>query len=288
MNCCKNSVCRRAFFPRSARRARIWGGCANRSRSGPGWGGSRWWPRPRHDTASAVAAIPTANTGPQRLGLHQFGHVVAHGRRDAKRRAFRTGCWNLISPTKAALTARSCCSRTSPACGWCSSAKNPSRRADGISITPNWPAWRKRPRGRAPSLIPTTSASPIRRTCRRPSGLLPGNQPTGAGERRRVGALRLGKPGRPLRRRAGGIGGGGRQQDRSHPRGGRRLAQCHCSINWRPTVAGAGSSPARRKRRLLGNLLSQVRAAGELKSLADMRQVVRASSELQVFQPQPT
>jgi rhamnulokinase len=35
----------------------------------------------------------------------------------------------------------------------------------------------------------------------------------------------------------------------------------------------------------LGNVLSQARAAGELKSLADMRQVVRSSSELQVFEP---
>jgi len=36
---------------------------------------------------------------------------------------------------------------------------------------------------------------------------------------------------------------------------------------------------------VLGNLLSQARAAGELKSLAEMRQIVRSSSELQVFEP---
>jgi rhamnulokinase len=35
----------------------------------------------------------------------------------------------------------------------------------------------------------------------------------------------------------------------------------------------------------LGNLLSQVRAAGELKSLAEMRQVVRSRGEPQVFEP---
>jgi rhamnulokinase len=35
----------------------------------------------------------------------------------------------------------------------------------------------------------------------------------------------------------------------------------------------------------LGNVLSQARAAGELKSLAEMRQIVRSSSELQVFEP---
>jgi rhamnulokinase len=36
---------------------------------------------------------------------------------------------------------------------------------------------------------------------------------------------------------------------------------------------------------VLGNLLAQVRAAGELKSLSEMREVVRAASELQVFTP---
>jgi len=38
---------------------------------------------------------------------------------------------------------------------------------------------------------------------------------------------------------------------------------------------------------VLGNVLSQARAAGELKSLAQMRQVVRASTELRVFEPRP-
>jgi rhamnulokinase len=36
---------------------------------------------------------------------------------------------------------------------------------------------------------------------------------------------------------------------------------------------------------VLGNVLSQARAAGELQSLAQMRQVVRSGSELQVFEP---
>jgi rhamnulokinase len=36
---------------------------------------------------------------------------------------------------------------------------------------------------------------------------------------------------------------------------------------------------------VLGNVLAQVRAAGELKSLAEMREVVRAGGELQVFEP---
>ena len=37
---------------------------------------------------------------------------------------------------------------------------------------------------------------------------------------------------------------------------------------------------------VLGNLLSQVRASGEIKSLAEMREIVRAGGELQVFEPQ--
>jgi rhamnulokinase len=36
---------------------------------------------------------------------------------------------------------------------------------------------------------------------------------------------------------------------------------------------------------VLGNVLSQARAAGELQSLAQMREVVRSSGELQVFEP---
>jgi rhamnulokinase len=38
---------------------------------------------------------------------------------------------------------------------------------------------------------------------------------------------------------------------------------------------------------VLGNVLSQARAAGELQSLAQMRQVVRSSTELRVFEPEP-
>jgi rhamnulokinase len=57
-----------------------------------------------------------------------------------------------------------------------------------------------------------------------------------------------------------------------------QLAANRCG---RPVVAGPAETTA------LGNLLAQVRAAGELKSLADMRQVVRSSSDLQVFQPRP-
>jgi rhamnulokinase len=55
-----------------------------------------------------------------------------------------------------------------------------------------------------------------------------------------------------------------------------QLAADRCA---RRVVAGPVETTA------LGNLLSQARAAGELKSLAEMRQVVRSSHALQVFEP---
>jgi len=55
-----------------------------------------------------------------------------------------------------------------------------------------------------------------------------------------------------------------------------QLAADRCG---RQIVAGPVETTA------LGNLLSQARAAGELKSLAEMRQVVRCSSALHVFEP---
>lgn len=55
-----------------------------------------------------------------------------------------------------------------------------------------------------------------------------------------------------------------------------QLAADRCQ---RRVVAGPVETTA------LGNALSQARAAGELKSLAEMRQVVRSSSDLQVFEP---
>jgi len=67
------------------------------------------------------------------------------------------------------------------------------------------------------------------------------------------------------------VGGGSRN---------RLLNQLTANTCRRPVVAGPAETTA------LGNLLSQVRAAGELKSLSEMREVVRAASELQVFEPQ--
>ena len=47
----------------------------------------------------------------------------------------------------------------------------------------------------------------------------------------------------------------------------------------RPVVTGPVEATA------LGNLLVQVRASGELSSLAEMREVIRKSSEVATFQP---
>jgi len=68
------------------------------------------------------------------------------------------------------------------------------------------------------------------------------------------------------------VGGGARNQLLN------QLAADRCR---RPVVAGPVETTA------LGNLLAQVRAAGELTSLADMRQVVRSAAEMQVFEPRP-
>ncbi|HEX4120718.1 MAG TPA: rhamnulokinase family protein [Verrucomicrobiae bacterium] len=67
------------------------------------------------------------------------------------------------------------------------------------------------------------------------------------------------------------VGGGSRNQ---------LLNQLTANKCRRRVVAGPSETT------VLGNLLSQVRAAGELKSLAEMRDIVRAASELQVFKPQ--
>jgi rhamnulokinase len=67
------------------------------------------------------------------------------------------------------------------------------------------------------------------------------------------------------------VGGGSRN---------RLLNQLTANKCQRRVVAGPSETT------VLGNLLSQVRAAGELKSLSEMRDIVRAGSELQIFEPQ--
>jgi rhamnulokinase len=59
----------------------------------------------------------------------------------------------------------------------------------------------------------------------------------------------------------------------------RLLSQFAADICQRPVATGPVEATA------LGNLLTQVRASGELSSLAEMREVVRASSQVQWHQP---
>jgi rhamnulokinase len=66
------------------------------------------------------------------------------------------------------------------------------------------------------------------------------------------------------------VGGGSRS---------RLLNQCAADACRRPVVTGPVEATA------MGNLLTQVRADGELDSLADMREVVRASSPVRRYEP---
>ncbi|MGD0815227.1 MAG: rhamnulokinase family protein [Verrucomicrobiota bacterium] len=57
------------------------------------------------------------------------------------------------------------------------------------------------------------------------------------------------------------------------------LNQFAADVCHRPVVTGPVEATA------LGNLLTQVRASGELSSLAEMREVIRASSDVQYYEP---
>jgi rhamnulokinase len=60
------------------------------------------------------------------------------------------------------------------------------------------------------------------------------------------------------------------------------LSQFAADVCQRPVVTGPVEATA------LGNLLTQVRASGELSSLAEMRDVVRVSSVVQRYEPKPS
>jgi rhamnulokinase len=61
----------------------------------------------------------------------------------------------------------------------------------------------------------------------------------------------------------------------------RLLNQFTANACQRPVVAGPVEATA------MGNLLTQVRASGELGSLAEMREIARASSQVEQFEPAP-
>ena len=60
------------------------------------------------------------------------------------------------------------------------------------------------------------------------------------------------------------------------------LSQFAADVCQRPVVTGPVEATA------LGNLLTQVRASGELSSLAEMREVIRTSSNVQRYEPKPS
>ncbi len=60
------------------------------------------------------------------------------------------------------------------------------------------------------------------------------------------------------------------------------LSQFAADVCQRPVVTGPVEATA------LGNLLTQVRASGELSSLAGMREVIRTSSNVQRYEPKPS
>jgi rhamnulokinase len=60
------------------------------------------------------------------------------------------------------------------------------------------------------------------------------------------------------------------------------LSQFAADVCQRPVVTGPVEATA------LGNLLTQVRASGELSSLAEMREVIRTSSGVQHYEPKPS
>ena len=60
------------------------------------------------------------------------------------------------------------------------------------------------------------------------------------------------------------------------------LSQFAADVCQRPVVTGPVEATA------LGNLLTQVRASGELSSLAEMREVIRTSGGVQCYEPKPS
>jgi rhamnulokinase len=60
------------------------------------------------------------------------------------------------------------------------------------------------------------------------------------------------------------------------------MSQFAADVCQRPVVTGPVEATA------LGNLLTQIRASGELSSLAEMREVIRTSSGVQCYEPKPS
>jgi rhamnulokinase len=241
---------------------------------------------PSHDTASAVAAIPTANTGKTTWAYISSGtwslmgvetqnallsdrvlqlNLTNEGGIDGTFRLLKNiaGLW-LVQQCKKAFEERgrnfdyaelARLAEESPSCG--------------AIIDPDDPSLAN----------PQDMPEAIQTLCRKTSQ--PAPQTEGAVVRSALESLaaRYSRVLGGLEQVTGSaievihvVGGGSRNQ---------LLNQLTANSCKRRVVAGPTETTA------LGNLLSQVRAAGELNTLSEMREVVRAASELQVFEPQP-
>jgi rhamnulokinase len=240
---------------------------------------------PTHDTASAVAAIPTGNTGKTTwayissgtwslMGVETQNAVMSdrvlqlnltnEGGIDGTFRLLKnlTGLW-LVQQCKRAFEARgrnldyaelARLAEESPSTVAIIDPDDPR-----LANPPDMPAAMQSLCRETGQPAPQTEGALVRcaleslaaRYCRVLEGL---EQVTGTG----VEVIHV-------------VGGGSRN---------RLLNQLTANKCGRRVVAGPTETT------VLGNLLSQVRAAGELRSLSEMREIVRAASELQIFEPQ--
>ncbi|HEY3861259.1 MAG TPA: rhamnulokinase family protein [Verrucomicrobiae bacterium] len=239
---------------------------------------------PTHDTASAVAAIPTANTGRSDwayissgtwslMGIETANAILTdqvlklnftnEGGIDSTFRVLKniTGLW-LVQQCKKSFEMRGKNLDYAQLAALAESAPGPH-----AIIDPDDPRF---------ALPPDMSAA-IQSACRESNQPVPSDE--GAVVRCALESLaaKYGVVLAGLEQLAGNridvihvVGGGSRNPLLN------QLAANRCQ---RRVVAGPVETT------VLGNVLSQARAAGELQSLAEMREVVRASSELRVFEP---
>ncbi len=239
---------------------------------------------PTHDTASAVAAIPTANTGRTDWAYISSGtwsvmgiespnalltdrvlqlNFTNEGGIDGTFRVLKniTGLW-LVQQCKKAFELRGKNLDYAVLTRLAESAPGPHAVLDPDD-----------PRFANPPDMPAAIASYCRET----------NQPAPESEGALVRCALEGLAARYASVLAGLEELAGNRIDIIHIVGGgsrnpllNQLAADRCR---RQIVAGPVETT------VLGNLLSQARAAGELKSLAEMRDVVRCSSQLRAFEP---
>jgi rhamnulokinase len=240
---------------------------------------------PSHDTASAVAGVPTANTGKTNWAYISSGtwslmgvevqkavlspralqlNMTNEGGLDGTYRLLKNimGLW-LVQQCKRSLETRGASHDYAQLAQL--AAKAAALRSVIDVDDPRF-------------LNPPDMPGAIQEFCRETKQPVPRS----AGELARCCyeslALKYGEVLRSLEELTGGkievihiVGGGSRNE---------LLSQFAADVCQRPVITGPVEATA------LGNLLTQVRASGELSSLAEMREVVRASSNVQYFEPE--